>query len=87
MVPRRLGGCHVIAAYILIQTQVGKAAVVAAALGGLPGVLEAASVAGPYDVIARAQARDIDELAELAASRVQALDGVTRTMSCPVIHL
>ena len=87
MVPRRLGGCHVIAAYILIQTQVGKAAVVAAALGGLPGVLEAASVAGPYDVIARAQARDIDELAELAASRVQALDGVTRTMSCPVVHL
>ena len=76
-----------IAAYILIQTQVGKAAVVAAALGGLPGVVEAASVAGPYDVIARAQARDIDELAELAASRVQALDGVTRTMSCPVMHL
>ena len=87
MVPRRLGGCHVIAAYILIQTEVGKAAVVAAALGGLPGVLEAASVAGPYDVIARAQARDIDELAKLAASRVQALDGVTRTISCPVIHL
>ena len=76
-----------IAAYILIQTEVGKAAVVAAALGGLPGVLEAASVAGPYDVIARAQARDIDDLAELAASRVQALDGVTRTISCPVIHL
>jgi len=77
----------VIAAYILIQTEAGKAAVVAAALGGLPGVLEAASVAGPYDVIARAQARDIDKLAKLAASRVQALDGVTRTMSCPVIHL
>jgi len=77
----------VIAAYILIQTEVGKAAVVAAALGGLPGVLEAASVAGPYDVIARAQARDIDELAKLAASRVQTLDGVTRTISCPVIHL
>ena len=76
-----------IVAYILIQTEVGKAAVVAAALGGLPGVLEAASVAGPYDVIARAQARDIDELAKLAASQVQALDGVTPTMSCPVMHL
>ena len=87
MVPRRLGGCPVIAAYILIQTQAGQAAVVAAALGGVPGVLEAASVAGPYDVIARAQARDIDELAKLAASQVQALDGVTRTMSCPVMHL
>ena len=76
-----------IAAYILIQTEVGKAAVVAAALGGLPGVLEAASVAGPYDVIARAQARDIDELAKFVTSRVQALDGVSRTMSCPVVHL
>jgi DNA-binding Lrp family transcriptional regulator len=77
----------VIAAYILIQTEAGNAAVAAATLGGLPGALEAASVAGPYDVIARAQARHIDELAKLAASRVQALDGVTRTMSCPVIHL
>ena len=76
-----------IAAYILIQTEVGKAAIVAAALRDLPGVSETASVAGPYDVIARAEARDIDELGRLAASRVQALDGVTRTISCPVVHL
>ena len=44
-------------------------------------------MAGPCDVIARAQARDIDELGKLAASRVQVLAGVTRTMSCPVVHL
>jgi DNA-binding Lrp family transcriptional regulator len=59
----------------------------AAALRGLPGVAETASAAGPYDGIARAQARDIDELAKLAASWVQVLGGVTRTMSCPVVHL
>ncbi len=53
----------------------------------LPGVSETASLAGPYDVIVRAQARDIDELAKLVALRVQALDGVTRSMSCPVVHL
>jgi DNA-binding Lrp family transcriptional regulator len=76
-----------IAAYILIQAEPGKAATVAAALRDVPGVLEAASVAGPYDVIARAQAPDIDELAKLAASQVQALDGVTRTLTCPVVHL
>ena len=76
-----------IAAYILIQTEVGKAAFVAAALRDLPGVSETASVAGPYDVIARAEARDIDELGKLVASRVQALDGVTRTISCAVVHL
>jgi len=77
----------VIAAYILIQTEAGKAAIVAAALRELPGVSETASLAGPYDVIARAQARNIDELAKLVTSRVQALDGVSRTMSCPVVHL
>ena len=76
-----------IAAYILIQTEAGQAAIVAAALRAVPGVSETASPAGPYDVIARAQARDIDELAKLVALRVQALDGVTRTMSCPVVHL
>ncbi len=76
-----------IAAYILIQTQAGKAATVAATLRDLPGVSETASLAGPYDVIARAQARDINELAKLVTSRAPALDGVTRTISCPVVHL
>ncbi len=76
-----------IAAYILIQTQAGKAATVAAALRDLPGVSETASLAGPYDVIARAQARDINELAKLVTSRAPSLDGVTRTISCPVVHL
>ncbi|HEY5985246.1 MAG TPA: Lrp/AsnC ligand binding domain-containing protein [Streptosporangiaceae bacterium] len=74
-----------IAAYILIQTEAGKVAVVAAALLGLPGVAETASVAGPCDGIARAQARDIHELG--IASRVQARGGVRRTMTCPVVHL
>jgi len=76
-----------IAAYILIETEPGKAATVAAALRDVPSVLETASVAGPYDVIARAQAPDIDELAKLAAAQVQALGGVTRTLTCPVVHL
>jgi hypothetical protein len=53
----------------------------------LPGISGTATLAGPYDVIARAQARDIDELARLVTARVQALDGVSRTMSCPVVHL
>jgi DNA-binding Lrp family transcriptional regulator len=77
----------VIAAYILIQAEAGKAAMVAAALRDLPGVSQTASVAGPYDVIARAQAPDIDELGRLVATRVRALDGVTRTLTCTVVHL
>ena len=45
-----------IAAYILIQTEPGKAATVAGALRDVPGVSHTASLAGPYDVIARVQA-------------------------------
>lgn len=76
-----------IAAYVLIRTEVGQAAVVAAALRDVPGVSEAVSVTGPYDVIARAEAWNIDELARLIVSRVQALGGVARTLTCPVVHL
>jgi DNA-binding Lrp family transcriptional regulator len=74
-------------AYVLIQTQVGKAARVAASVQAMPGVSEAASVAGPYDVVARAQAEDIDKLAKLVASQVRALDGVMRTITCTVVRL
>jgi len=77
----------VITAYVLIQTEVGQAVLVAEALRDVSGVSEVATVTGPYDVIARAQARDLDELARLVVSRVQALGGVTRTLTCPVIHL
>ena len=59
----------------------------AAALQDLPGVSDTASVAGPYDVVARAQARDIDELGRLVVCRVEALDGALRTVTCPVVHL
>ncbi len=82
-----------IAAYILIQAEPGKAATVAAALRDVPGVSETTSVAGPHDVIARAPTPDIDELGKLgklgklAASRIQALDGVRRTLTCTVVHL
>ncbi|HXL17332.1 MAG TPA: Lrp/AsnC ligand binding domain-containing protein [Streptosporangiaceae bacterium] len=68
-----------IAAYILIQAEPGKVALVAAVLRGVPGVLETASVAGPYDVIARAQAPDIDELVKLAATSPRSRSGPRST--------
>ena len=42
-------------AYILIQTEVGKAAEVASEVGAIDGVVSAEDVTGPYDVIARAE--------------------------------
>ena len=69
----------------MIQTEVGMAASVAMALQGLPGVSAAASVAGPYDVILRAEARTIDQLGRLVVSRIQTVAGVLRTITCPII--
>ena len=74
-------------AYILIQTKVGKAAAVAAAVSSLPGVASAEDVTGPYDVIVRAEAADVDELGQLVLARVQTVDGITRTLTCPIVHL
>jgi DNA-binding Lrp family transcriptional regulator len=77
----------VVAAYILVQTEVGKAAQVAKDIVRIEGVQQAEDVTGPYDVIARAEARTIDELGKLVVARVQAVDGITRTLTCPVVHL
>jgi len=77
----------VVQAYILIQTEVGKAAAVAAEIAELPGVTTAEDVTGPYDVIVRAEAGGVDELGQLVVARVQAVVGITRTLTCPVVHL
>ncbi|MGI8867883.1 MAG: Lrp/AsnC ligand binding domain-containing protein [Mycobacteriales bacterium] len=74
-------------AYILIQTEVGKAAAVASEIASIKGVTVAEDVTGPYDVIVRAEARNVDELGKLVVARVQSVSGITRTLTCPVVHL
>jgi len=74
-------------AYILIQTEVGKAANVAQEITGISGVTFADDVTGPYDVIVRAEARNVDELGKLVVAQIQNVGGITRTLTCPVVHL
>ncbi|MET7360773.1 Lrp/AsnC ligand binding domain-containing protein [Streptomyces sp. NPDC005562] len=74
-------------AYILIQTEVGKASTVAELIGEIAGVIQAEDVTGPYDVIVRAQADTVDELGRMVVAKVQQVDGITRTLTCPVVHL
>lgn len=76
-----------VAAYVLIQAEVGKAAAVAQAIGAIQGVTYSVPVTGPYDVIALIEAADVDSLGKLVVSQVQAVDGITRTLTCPVVHL
>jgi DNA-binding Lrp family transcriptional regulator len=75
-----------LSAYVLIETEVGKVAHVAQALTKLDGVQLVEDLAGPYDVIARLQAPSLDQLGRLVVAHLQLLDGVTRTVTCIVLH-
>ncbi len=76
-----------VSAYILIQSEVGRAAQVATEVAAIDGITAAEGVTGSYDVIARAEAGTVDELGKMVVSRVQMVEGITRTVTCPVVHL
>ena len=76
-----------VSSYVLIQAEVGKSAQVAQELGQIDGIVSAENVTGPYDVIVRAEAESVDELGRMVVGKVQAIDGITRTTTCQVVHL
>lgn len=73
-------------AFMLIQTEVGRAEVVAKQLAGLPGVLSSEYVTGPYDVVARIGAETLDDLQATVVPSVQQVTGITRTLTCPIAN-
>jgi DNA-binding Lrp family transcriptional regulator len=74
-------------AYILVQTEVGKSDEVAKAINAISGVMNAEHVTGPYDVIVRAEAKSIDDLAKIVLTNIQKVSGITRTLTCPIVNL
>jgi len=74
-------------AWILIQSEVGKASQVAREVRSIDGVVSAEDVTGPWDVLARAEAASIDELGRMMVSRIQLIEGIVRTVTCPVVSL
>jgi DNA-binding Lrp family transcriptional regulator len=74
-------------AYVLVQTEVGAAADASDEIGALQGVTSAEAITGPYDVIARVQTENVDALGKLVVSRIHLVGGVTRTLTCPIVHL
>ena len=62
-----------VSAYVLIQTEMDKAAAVAAAISEIAGVDAVDVVTGPYAVIAKPSADTMDELGRMVVSSVQKL--------------
>jgi DNA-binding Lrp family transcriptional regulator len=77
----------VVSAYVLIQTEVGKAAQVARQVRQLSGVVAADDVTGPYDVIVRAEVDTMTELGRNVVGPMQMIEGITKTLTCPVVDL
>jgi DNA-binding Lrp family transcriptional regulator len=75
---------RVVEAFMLIQTDVGRAHVVAKQLAELTGVRSAEYVTGPYDVIVRIAADTTEDLQRTVVPSVQGVAGITRTLTCPI---
>ena len=77
--------------YVLIETDVGKAKSVGAAIGQFtyPGarVSVVDTVTGPYDVIVQLEAEDLDALGNAISEAVQKVPGVQRTTTCLAVRL
>lgn len=72
-------------AYILVQTEVGKSRDVCRAVSEIDGVTLAEDVTGPYDVIARIEAPDVEALGHRVIARIQDVQGITRTLTCTIV--
>lgn len=69
---------------MLIQTEVGRAEIVAKEVAALPGVLSSEYVTGPYDVVVRIGSDNAEELTSTIVPSVQHVTGITRTLTCPI---
>jgi DNA-binding Lrp family transcriptional regulator len=73
-------------AFIFLQVQAGTDASVARGVADLPGVVSVDVVTGPHDVVVWAAADSIDELGKRVLRPIQQIDGVTRTLTCPIMR-
>lgn len=80
------GDYVVVQAYILIQTEVGRASGIADEIARISGVTMAEDVTGPYDVIARIEAPTVEQLGQIVIAKIQDVKGITRTLTCTVVR-
>ena len=76
-----------VAAYVLIQTDMDKAASVAESVRQIEGIVFADIVTGPYDIIAKADVDSMDALGRVVVRNIQLAPGVNRTLTCPVVNI
>jgi DNA-binding Lrp family transcriptional regulator len=76
-----------VAAYILVQAEVGASSDVALSAKEIDGVVAVDAITGPYDVLVKVEAENMDELGKKIVSDIQKIPGITRTLTCPVVKI
>ena len=74
-----------IEAYVLAEVKLGRATEVEHRFEEFGETVHADVVTGCYDVLARVRGESIGDLIAVT-DRMQAVEGVTRTLLCPVSH-
>ena len=74
-----------IRSYVLIQADRRRAGDVVQEALAVPGVVTCQLLGGPYDAIAVVEAAGLDDLASVVDAGIRQIDGVTRTLRCPVV--
>jgi DNA-binding Lrp family transcriptional regulator len=69
-------------AYILAETKPGQAVRVSRMVAEVRGVRSAEITTGPWDVIAELEAESVGDLGKVVLTRIHAVEGVTRTLTC-----
>ncbi len=72
-------------AYVLIEAVPKKARSACAKIARIAGVRSAHLITGPYDIIALVEGRDPTSIGKTVLSRIQAVDGVGKTITCVVV--
>jgi DNA-binding Lrp family transcriptional regulator len=72
-------------AYVLIEAAPKKARTACAKIAKLRGVTSAHLITGPYDIIALVEEKDPTAIGRLVMTKIQAVDGVGRTITCVVV--
>ena len=76
-----------VAAYILVQAEVGASSDVALSAKEIDGVVAVDAITGPYDVLVKVEADNMDELGKKIVSDIKKIPGITRTLTCPVVKI
>lgn len=72
--------------YVLINVESGKSRKVYDQLQKISNVTHISAVTGPYDLIVTIQSTDFNVLGRMVLDKIQAIDGVEKTLTCNVIE-